>query len=181
MKLTKFPIQLNNYIEEDELIYGNELIKRYILFFIPFFCISILEDCILNNLIFLLFYIPLKRYSGGIHFNNKYLCTLFSIISISIIPYIISNSHISFAVYLIFFIYCVLIIFTKGIFTNKNKRLLENELIMYKRYTLIILVIYFFIGLLCLYLKILNLFNVIFSVIFLLFFEATFCMFIHTD
>ena len=57
MKLTKFPIQLNNYIEEDELIYGNELIKRYILFFIPFFCISILEDCILNNLIFLLFYI----------------------------------------------------------------------------------------------------------------------------
>lgn len=37
MKLTKFPIQLNNYIEEDELIYGNELIKRYILFFIPFF------------------------------------------------------------------------------------------------------------------------------------------------
>ena len=53
MKLTKFPIQLNNYIEEDELIYGNELIKRYILFFIPFFCISILEDCILNNLIFL--------------------------------------------------------------------------------------------------------------------------------
>ena len=60
MKLTKFPIQLNNYIEEDELIYGNELIKRYILFFIPFFCISILEDCILNNLIFLLFYVPLK-------------------------------------------------------------------------------------------------------------------------
>lgn len=139
MKLTKFPIQLNNYIEEDELIYGNELIKRYILFF----CISILEDCILNNLIFLLFYVPLKRYSGGIHFNNKYLCTLFSIISISIIPYIISNSHISFAVYLIFFIYCVLIIFTKGIFTNKNKRLLENELIMYKRYTLIILEVYF--------------------------------------
>ena len=113
--------------------------------------------------------------------NNKYLCTLFSIISISIIPYIISKSYISFAVYLIFFIYCVLIIFTKGIFTNKNKRLLENELIMYKRYTLIILVIYFFIGLLCLYLKILNLFNVIFSVIFLLFFEATLCTFIHTD
>ena len=172
------------------MIYGNELIKRYILFFIPFFCISILEDCILNNLIFLLFYIPLKRYSvyiplkrysGGIHFNNKYLCTLFSIISISIIPYIISKSYISFAVYLIFFIYCVLIIITKGIFTNKNKRLLENELIMYKRYTLIILVIYFFIGLLCLYLKILNLFNVIFSVMFLLFFEATFCTFIHTD
>lgn len=113
--------------------------------------------------------------------NNKYLCTLFSIISISIIPYIISNSHISFAVYLIFFIYCVLIIFTKGIFTNKNKRLLENELIMYKRYTLIILEVYFFIGLLCLYLNILNMFNVIFSVIFLLFFEATFCTFIHTD
>lgn len=150
-------------------------------FLFHFFCISILEDCILNNLIFLLFYIPLKRYSGGIHFNNKYLCTLFSIISISIIPYIISKSYISFAVYLIFFIYCVLIIFTKGIFTNKNKRLLENELIMYKRYTLIILVIYFFIGLLCLYLKILNLFNVIFSVMFLLFFEATFCTFIHTD
>ena len=41
MKLIKFPIQLNNYIEEDELIYGNELIKRYILFFIPFFCVSI--------------------------------------------------------------------------------------------------------------------------------------------
>ena len=93
MKLIKFPIQLNNYIEEDELIYGNELIKRYILFFIPFFCVSILEDCILNNLIFLMFYVPLKRYSGGIHFNNKYLCTLFSIISISIIPYIISKSH----------------------------------------------------------------------------------------
>ena len=71
MKLIKFPIQLNNYIEEDELIYGNELIKRYILFFIPFFCVSILEDCILNNLIFLMFYVPLKRYSGGIHFNNK--------------------------------------------------------------------------------------------------------------
>ena len=153
----------------------------HILFFIPFFCISILEDCILNNLIFLLFYIPLKRYSGGIHFNNKYLCTLFSIISISIIPYIISKSHISFAVYLIFFIYCVLIIFTKGIFTNKNKKLLENELIMFKRYTLIILEVYFFIGLLCLYLNILNMFNIIFSVIFLLFFEATFCTFIHTD
>lgn len=37
MKLIKFPIQLNNYIEEDELIYGNELIKRYILFLFHFF------------------------------------------------------------------------------------------------------------------------------------------------
>ena len=92
-----------------------------------------------------------------------------------------TGDYLKIYLYLIFFIYCVLIIFTKGIFTNKNKRLLENELIMYKRYTLIILEVYFFIGLLCLYLNILNMFNIIFSVIFLLFFEATFCTFIHTD
>ena len=52
---------------------------------------------------------------------------------------------------------------------------------MYKRYTLIILVIYFFYRTVVPVSKILNLFECYFFSHILLFFEATFCTFIHTD
>lgn len=77
-------------IDEDLFYYGWANFTHYFVYLIFTFILAFYCNCFKQTIIFLLLYIPLRRYIGGFHFSSNIICIFFSTL-ISIIPPLLSK------------------------------------------------------------------------------------------
>ena len=77
-------------IDEDLFYYGWSVSVNYLLYVIMTLAVSLYFHCFYNTIVFLVLYIPIRRYIGGFHFSNNTLCIFVSTI-VSVIPAILSK------------------------------------------------------------------------------------------
>lgn len=147
-------LMINNgiTIEQDVFEYGMTVFLDYSVFIFFTVFISLLLNIFKESLLFIIFYIPIRRFIGGYHFNKHYLCTIFSVLSSVIIP-ILAKSLILSNIYIIVGIILIILLSTYKIGTidHPNKRLTKTEISNYTKkaitielvYSCIILVLYY--------------------------------------
>lgn len=146
-----------NSIVKDEDIdvvrYGIEIVLLKILFFLTILLIGIITNNVVNILIFMLFYKPLRTYAGGYHAKTRIGCYIISVlmlflmlISVKLVSMFDSLTN---AVYVIAVISGVIIWILAPVETS-NKPLDTAEKNRYKLISRIILLVEFLVGGLCL-------------------------------
>ncbi len=131
----------NINIDIDLFSYGYDISKHYLIYLCFVVPLIIIMHSFLYFLFFIIIFTFLRRYLGGYHFNNNYLCTFFSILftililqlSISI-KIIIPVSHLLLILY--FFLIWII-----GPVDHINKKINKKELHFYKIKTLKILIV----------------------------------------
>ncbi len=136
-------------IDLDDFYYGAATLFNYLIFASIILLISMILRITFTVLIFLIAYIYLRQYTGGIHLSNSFLCTIASTLITIGIPIIVSEFSLDNI--------CVLVIipiinyFTLSIIKtmdHENKKLTEDEINFYTKKGKRIEMIYFFLCLL---------------------------------
>lgn len=130
-------------IELDVFLYGYDAALNYLLYMMFTFPIALILGETIEVLVFLFFFIPLRRYIGGYHFNSKVLCLIFSVFFSLIIPYLaITFGQIHFYFRIIILIIMIIITFKIKAVDHPNKRISVVEKLVYTKKSLIIEISY---------------------------------------
>ena len=141
-------LENNISFEKDIYDYGVYIFKSYIFVFCIAFIISFIINTSFEMLLFTICFLNLRKYSGGFHFKNITICSVFSILFLLLTSYILKIIQtIPFALYMINFLFSVSLVYFFGPIENINKRLSDNEKKYYKMKTIIIEIIFFAISL----------------------------------
>lgn len=146
-----------NSIVNDENIdvvrYGIEIVLLKILFFLTILFIGIITNSVVNILIFMLFYKPLRTYAGGYHAKTRIGCYIVSVLMLLLMLIsvkLVSNfDALTNAVYVIAVISGVIIWILAPVETS-NKPLDMVEKSRYRLISRIILLVEFIVGGFCL-------------------------------
>lgn len=155
----------NINIDEDLFYYGWANFIHYFVYLFFTFILAFYCNCFKQTIIFLVLYIPLRRYIGGFHFSSNIICIFFSIL-VSIIPPLLSKHlFINFKLVILTSLILLIETFLIAPVDHKNKRLTNNQINLYKKKSIIIEFLY--IGLTIVSYKYSThiLINIIFSVI----------------
>ena len=142
-------------IDEDLFYYGWANFTHYFVYLIFTFILAFYCNCFKQTIIFLLLYIPLRRYIGGFHFSSNIICIFFSTL-ISIIPPLLSKQ---------FFVSFRLVILTSLILLIETFLIANNQINLYKKKSIIIEFLYIGFIIISYKYSIHILINIIFSVI----------------
>lgn len=144
----------NISIDYDVFSYGFDVFKNYFIFLLLLIPLGIHLNLLLKAIMFIILYIPLRRFIGGFHFNKRYLCTFFSVVFSLMIPFISDNISID-NIYFLILCYIILLLLTykMGTIDHPNKRLSCDEKKIYKSKALFIESIYCLLNIVCLLLK----------------------------
>ncbi|NMB30547.1 MAG: accessory gene regulator B family protein [Clostridiales bacterium] len=146
-----------NSIVNDENIdvvrYGIEIVLLKILFFLTILFIGIITNNVVNILIFMLFYKPLRTYAGGYHAKTRIGCYIVSVLMLLLmlisVRFVSMFDALTNAVYVIAVISGVIIWILAPVETS-NKPLDSAEKSRYRLISRIVLLVEFIIGGLCL-------------------------------
>lgn len=157
-KITSKLISQNIIKKEDAPIYEYGL-QCFFLYFINFLIsaiIAIITDETLIYLLVVIFFFSLRKSAGGFHFQNPYVCMIFSQIVI-IIPQLFLNRkildiHVSIIVLLLLYMILWYLIIKN---TQHHPNKYTNEIMIHrnKRKSIILLTVYFIIALVSIILK----------------------------
>ena len=143
-KIYNYLVNNNINIEQDVFEYGFALFHSYFIYLLITIPISIFFNTFIESIIFIIFYIPLRKNIGGFHLKNQYHCIILSIIVTLLAPlisrYIPLNIYFNVLIIVINFI----LFFVFVPVDCEEKRLSNSEKNFYKRLSLIILIIYSF-------------------------------------
>ena len=145
--LYKFLIENNVKIEEELYNYGFYVLTTYLKYLIVLFPISIILGTFIETMVFILLFIPLRRYIGGFHMNNMKSCFYASVLIGIIIPYF--SSHLfDFSMTHLFLIFVLCFFMTKkfGVIDHPKKVISDKEKRIYLHKSLKIEIIYFVIS-----------------------------------
>ena len=152
-------------IDEDLFYYGWANFTHYFAYLIFTFILAFYCNCFKQTIIFLLLYIPLRKYIGGFHFSNNIICIFFSTL-ISIIPPLLSKHlFVSFRLVILTSLILLIETFLIAPVDHKNKRLTNNQINLYKKKSIIIEFLYIGFIIISYKYSIHILINIIFSVI----------------
>lgn len=130
-------------IDSDVFSYGYTTFITYFAYIILVLPIMAILGKFIEVLIFLIFYIPLRRYIGGYHFDSTILCLIFSVIFSIFIPYFASwIGHIQFSIRFFSVILIIILTFLIKAVDHPNKRLNVKEKLIYTNKALIIEILY---------------------------------------
>lgn len=130
-------------IDEDLFFYGWAHLKQYTIYFITTFPIICYYKTFQISVLFLLLYIPLRRYLGGFHFNRNITCLLTSSFITIICPIIADRYTIHFFITSIIFILLIISTYLAAPIEHSNKKLTFYEKKLYKKKALYIELLYF--------------------------------------
>ena len=129
---------LNNYssIDYDIFDYGFNIFKSYLYVFFTILIISATLNIVFGEILFWIFYIPLRKYQGGFHFSSKGVCFFTSVLFSLIISYTIRLPIISLLFRLIIITITIITTFLAKTLNHPNKKLSNKEIKMYTARTL---------------------------------------------
>lgn len=157
-------LQSNNIsIEKDIFDYGFTIFITYLKYLAIIYPIAFILKIPYEVTIFILLFIPLRRYIGGYHLNNMTACLIASSMLAIIIPLIALSFNIQIIFKFIFLIICVYITYKIGTIDHPNKQISIIEKKKYTNKSIEIELIYSFISITVCYR-----FNYISNVIFLI-------------
>lgn len=138
--------------------YGINVLKNYLLYISVVLVPAIYYHSVLEFVIFLLLYIPIRKNIGGIHLKRKSTCLLFSVLITLLIISFSKYSYYYGAAVVIFF-HCVvilLLIMIKkfGCMEDLKKNLNKDEKKYFKNKSISIIILYYFLFLIA------NVFNI---------------------
>lgn len=137
--LNKLFIDNDIQIDEDVFDYGYKILKTYLMFIIITLPLSVIFDVVVESILFVIFYTPLKKYIGGFHFNSPKLCSIFSIITTLLMALIIKYYRFdNFTIILFIMISLIIVSFFVGTADHPNKRLSQHEKKTFTKYALIV-------------------------------------------
>lgn len=126
-KLYRSMKELGLDIDYDTFSYGSAVCVQYLLFLIITLPVIIIFKLYLETLTFLVFFIFLRRYNGGFHFDNKYFCLISSVIISIIFPHLSVQLQFNFFHYLSIIICIIFFTYFLGVVDHKNKILSEKK------------------------------------------------------
>ena len=134
-------------IDEDDFYYGTTTLLNYIVFFVVVFLLSIFLNIEINASFFVLPYVFLRQYTGGIHLNNSMLCIFMSVLIQTIVIPLLSNeikiSKYYFILFIFLFDFLILVFFKTA--NHKNKGLTNEEIRFYTKKAMKLMIMYFII------------------------------------
>lgn len=143
-------------LEKSVIVYGLEVLISSTVNIIIALVISILFHNFIEVIIFLLFYCPMRQYTGGYHAKNYGLCTLvftFMILTINTLDFVGFFDWNMRLISVAMMVYSIFIIMRFAPIMNENKILSKEEVIVYKKRARLLL------GLDCMIIFILQLFG----------------------
>lgn len=157
-KLVYFMEKYNVAIEDYDLIrYGLTIFIRYLTLIVTIFTISVFLNILIETLIFNLFFIGLRIYTGGYHSKNAISCFVISLFITISIPYLLKYLTLTDLQIILFLITSVFILLNINIESNSNKFIDEYENLIYKKKMKILISIYSLILVILLFLSFKNL------------------------
>lgn len=148
----------NVAIEDYDLIrYGLTIFIRYLILIVTIFTLSIFLNIFIKTLIFNLFFIGLRIYTGGYHSKNAISCFIISLLITIGIPYLLKNLTLTDLQIILLLITSVFILLNIKIESNSNKLIDEYENLIYKKKMKILISIYSLILVILLFLSFKNL------------------------
>lgn len=176
MKIVDKLIQLDLIEKKDADLYeySSNILKDYIFFSVLILIINIFTKNLLSTIIFLFFFFNLRRFCGGIHFDNSKTCLVFSVVVIIILPLISIKIQLSFFWVILMQLIFSFILYFFPVVDSPNKFLDSKIKKIYMKYFRINLLIYMLITLLTLYFNYDNLSKTILLVVIFTFFSNIF-------
>ncbi len=141
----------NNKITDDKkeiFAYGINRILCNFTMLTACIIIGILSGNLINVVLFLLLFIPIRKYCGGFHLEsplNCFIASIFTVIIAVLSSVIICGSEIKTEISIILSVLSIIIIFFLAPVESMNKQLTSNEKKVYKSKAIKILLLYYFI------------------------------------
>lgn len=135
----------NIFVENDVFDYGFSILVtylKYLLFIIPF---SILFKEFVEVFIFLIIFIPIRRFIGGFHFKNLKYCFIGSVLSVISLPYLAMRIYIPPVLVILIILSSVFLTICIGSVDHPNKPLTIYEKKKHTQKALFVEIIYVFI------------------------------------
>lgn len=149
-RLFKFINDQGVEIEKDVFSYGLSIVTTYTVFLMFLIPISLLNETFSETLTFIVVFVSLRQYLGGIHFNNPLICMIVSLAVAIIIPILAKNLEYIFPITkLVCFIFTFISINFIGTIDHRNKKLNNQEKKVFRIKANRTLVVYFIIVFLC--------------------------------
>ncbi len=144
-----------NYLLSSEIIKDTEEVRAYyqygieitissVLNVVLITLIGLITGNLLESVVFLLCFIPLRQFTGGYHANSYFRCNLTFSVSFTLLLFVyhLTKEHItSYVIILIIFVSCI-IFFSECPVENKNKPISENKKKLHKVLSVILGVAY---------------------------------------
>lgn len=127
-KIYRFILNQNINMDYDVFAYGYYVVMTYCLYLSVIIPISIIHHTFFETVLFIMVFVSLRQYLGGIHFNSSFVCFIVSIIVAIIIPLISSKiGNVTIYVRLLIIVISFLCVNLVGPVDNINKRLSIKE------------------------------------------------------
>lgn len=141
-KIYNLMINFNIKIEKDIYDYGINIFTTYLKYLVFIIPLSFLLQETTEVFIFIVLFIPIRRFIGGFHFNNLNYCFVSSVVSALLLPYL--ALHIKFPTHLVFIIIMLTFLLTMyiGAVDHPNKQLTDTERKKHTRKVILIELIY---------------------------------------
>lgn len=141
-KIINFIAENSSKESSDEILeFGIEMIKLSVTAIVIAIIIAVIYDMIPEALFFFVSFIPLRQNAGGYHAKNRYSCAILSVMMYIVVLLIIRRCSINIFVQLILCVIASVIIIGLAPVGNKNNKLDNMEVEVYKSRTRNILVI----------------------------------------
>ena len=163
-KIYTYLISNNVQIDQDVFDYGFSYFKKYIFYVFITIPFIIYFKLYLNVILFLVLFIPLRKYLGGYHFNNDVICILFSSFVSIAISYYSNICNISYLYYIFSTIAILLLSYFLAPVEHKNKELNSYEKKIYKFKAIKIEIIFLYYSVLTYIFSINTLINLLFYI-----------------
>lgn len=155
----------NVSLDKDVFEYGTKILNRYLKFLSLTLVFSIILCSVFELILFLMFFMPIRRYIGGLHLNDSKMCLIASFSISLLVSCIAQNINVSDIVFSILFICLTLLIYYFAPVDHPNKKISNIETKIYKFTALKISFIYLLVYFLFAYLRFKSICNVIFLVV----------------
>lgn len=114
-------------LEEDIYYYGIEILMSYLLCFLFTFFILLYFDFVIEALFYIVPFIILRSYVGGLHLNSKIGCFTVTILTSCIFPFAAQLFPITISLFIVIHIICVMLIRKVKVMDHENKMLSDEE------------------------------------------------------
>lgn len=114
-------------LEEDIYYYGVEILITYLLWFLFTFFILLYFDFVIEALFYIIPFIILRSYVGGLHLNSKIGCFIVTILTSCILPFVAQLFPVTVSLIIIIHIVCTMLISKVKVMDHEHKVLSNVE------------------------------------------------------
>lgn len=157
----------NISLEKDVFEYGIKILERYIKFIVFTLASSLILGLVFEWFVFLMLFLLLRRYIGGLHLYNSQMCLIASSLITIFLSFMSKSINISDLLFILIWLISIILIKLFAPIDHSNKRIIKIEKRLYKNKALKISFVYLGIFLICNYIGVKMICNSIFWVIFL--------------